>query len=538
MAATRAIPSGWGGGIFDALASKYRPAKYEPFQMRSCIFRLSFNLCMRAFWGVGAMARSVSAGKLAQWRERPDIFVREVFGVEPDPWQDEALRTFPGVKRLAMKASKGPGKTATLAWIGWNFLLTRPQPKAAATSITSDNLADNLWTEMAKWRAKSPMLTQMFEWQKTRIFAKHHPETWFMTARGWSRSASPQQQADTLAGLHADYILFLLDETGSMPDAVMTAAEAALASGIEAHVVQAGNPNMLEGPLYRACHAERGLWHVVEITGDPEDPKRSTRVDVQWAKDQIARFGRDNPWVLVNVFGKFPPGSLNALIGIGEVEEAFARRHHASAIAHAPKVLGVDVARFGDDASVVFPRQGVIAFEPLLYRNLDSMTGAGMVARKMNEWEADGCFIDETGGFGAGWIDALRRLGKAPIGVHFSSQPANPRYYNKRAEMYFELVEWIRGGGQLPHCPEVSKALSQTTYTFKGDRLILEEKAQLKERLGFSPDHADALALTFAQPIERVPRSRLPSVRRGTREYDPFAEMWEPQGGERPRWMM
>ncbi len=129
-----------------------------------------------------------------------------------------------------MKACKGPGKTAVEAWLAWNFLLTRPHPKVAATSITADNLADNLWAEMAKWRARSPMLQRGFEWTKTRIFSRHHPETWWMSARSWAKTADSQQQGNTLAGLHADYVLFILDESGGIPDSVMASAEAALSS--------------------------------------------------------------------------------------------------------------------------------------------------------------------------------------------------------------------------------------------------------------------------------------------------------------------
>jgi len=475
-----------------------------------------------------------AAEALRRWRERPDLFVREVFGATPDPWQDEVLRAFPASPRLAMKASKGPGKSTVLAWIGWNFLLTRPHPKIAATSISRDNLRDCLWAELAKWRAKSPLLQAAFEWTKERIFAKDHPETWWMSARAWSQSADPQQQADTLAGLHADYTLFLLDETGGIPDAVMAAAEAALATGIECHIVQAGNPTRLEGPLYRACTSERALWHVVEISGDPDDPNRASRVDIEWARQQIQKYGRDNPFVMVNVLGKFPPGSLNTLIGPDAIAEAMRRRHHPTAAQHEARILGVDVGRFGDDASVIFPRQGIIAFEPKVYRNLDSMQGAGAVARKWADWEADACFVDETGGYGAGWVDALRRLKRDPIGVQFSARPADPRYYNKRAEMYFLLVEWIGRGGQLPECPELTQALTQTTYSFRGDRLLLEDKEQLKERLGFSPDHADALALTFAAPVTPRPKWQPPRPRQ-PQDYDPFADLWKLPDAGRPQ---
>jgi putative ABC transport system substrate-binding protein len=60
---------------------------------------------------------------------------------------------------------------------------------------------------------------------------------------------------------------------------------------------------------------------LVEITADPDDPRRSARVSAEWAREQIEKYGRDNPWVLVNVFGSFPPHSLDTLIGPDECAE-------------------------------------------------------------------------------------------------------------------------------------------------------------------------------------------------------------------------
>ena len=155
--------------------------------------------------------RKAVAEKIRRWREDPVSFVREVFGAEPDPLQAEVLRAFPKNNRICMKASKGPGKTTVLAWCAWNFLVTRPHPKIAATSITADNLADNLWAEMAKWQSRSDFLKEQYQWTKTRIFYKAEPENWFMSARTWSKTSDSMQQADTLAGLHADFLLFILD---------------------------------------------------------------------------------------------------------------------------------------------------------------------------------------------------------------------------------------------------------------------------------------------------------------------------------------
>ena len=476
------------------------------------------------------MSATLDAHQRRIWRDQPQRFVRELFDVTPDGWQDDVLSAFPKRSRLAMKACKGPGKTAVLAWLAWNFLLTRPEPKIAATSITSDNLADNLWAEMAKWQARSPLLTARFQWGRNRIFHKHHPETWWMSARTWNRSADASQQGSTLAGLHADYILFLLDESGGIPDAVMATAEAALASCQEGHIVQAGNPTHLEGPLYRACTSERRLWHVTEITADPDDPKRSTRVRVEWAKEQIEKYGRDNPWVLVNVFGLFPPSSLNTLIGPDECRAATTQAWRAQDIAAAPRILGVDVARFGDDASVIFPRQGLVAYPPQRLRNLDGIQGAGAVARKLADWPADAVFVDDTGGWGASWIDQLRGMNYSPIPVGFAASPIDRRYENKRTEMYFRAVDWIKAGGALPaECPDLIAALSQTTYSYRGDRLLLEPKEQVKQRLGFSPDEADAFALTFAQDVAaiRLPGDRSEPVRRFcVMDFDPLDRNW------------
>lgn len=462
------------------------------------------------------------ASRLAVYREHPSQMVREMFGIEPDAWQIDVLEAFPKNPRIALKACKGPGKTCVLAWLAWNFLLTRPRPKCAAVSISGQNLKDNFWAEMAKWQNKNEYLKRAFEWTAQRITYRAAPEEWFMSARTWSQSADATKQADTLAGLHADYILFILDESGSMPDAIMVSAEAALSSCIEGHLVQAGNPTMLSGPLYRACTAERRLWFVVEITGDPDDPKRSPRISVEWARQQIEKYGKDNPWVLVNVFGRFPPSSLNVLIGPDEVSAAMQRFWRPGQIGIAPKIIAADVARFGDDSSVIAKREGIQMYPFDKKRNLDSTQGAGWVARTWDDWQANAAFIDATGGYGAGWIDQLVNMGRAPIGVQFAGQAHSPtKYYNKRAEMAFEFVEWIKRGGGIPDCPELAAALTQTTYTFYKDRFLLEPKEDVKIKLGYSPDEFDAAIMTFAEPVSVQKATRRPQ--RMQANYDPFA---------------
>lgn len=475
--------------------------------------------------GAAGKAFAEAASNLKRWREYPPLMVRELFGVEPDAWQDEVLEAFPTSPRLCMKACKGPGKTAVLAWLGWNFMLTRPHPIIGATSTTGDNLKSNLWTEFARWREKSDLIKQMFEMTKTEVFNREHPKTWKMEARSWAKDADADAIGNALSGLHAQFVMWLLDETGDYPDAILPTCEAIFAGNPEeAHIVQAGNPIRLSGPLYRACTSARALWKVIEITGDPDDPKRTPRISLQHAREQIDLHGRDNPWIMINILGQFPPQSLNALIGPDEVRAAMNRMYREFELEGSAKVLAADVARQGDDQSVISKRRGLQMFPFLKYRNIDGLQGASVMAREWDEFGADAAFVDATGGFGWTWIDQLRRLGRQPIPVEFAGNAHEKnKFFNKRTEMAFDLVDWIRRGGALPNDSRLLAALTETTYFPKGDRMLLEPKEQVKVKLGYSPDEMDAAMMTLAEPIAPAARKRHVSHSAVAPDYDPFA---------------
>ena len=467
-----------------------------------------------------------SVDTLKRWRMRPSSMVRELFGVEPDAWQALVLDAFPHQPKIAMQACKGPGKTTVLAWLCWNFLAAYPAPlKILATSITSDNLKDGLWAEMAKWQAKSELLTREFEWLATEIRSRE-TRTKFMSARAWPRTGNAQEQANTLAGFHEDRVMAVLDESGGIPLPVLATAEAVLANtgpGKIGHIVQAGNPTQMDGCLYESAVKHRAHWHVIEITADPDSPLRTPRVSVEWAREQIAKYGRDNPWVLVNVFGKFPPSSMQTLLSPEDVREAMGRHYTQLQIDHGARILGVDVARFGDDSSVIFPRQSLTAFKPRQLRNANTEQIAGATAFEWREWGAHAAFVDGTGGYGAGVVDQLRSLNYDVHEVQFAGKPLDAKFLNKRAEMWWLMAEWVKGGGALPNIPELVAELSIPTYHFKGDKIAIEDKDQVKERLGNSPDYADALALTFAMPMVK-PAGIQRSSARSAMTYDPLQQ--------------
>jgi hypothetical protein len=441
-----------------------------------------------------------------RWARQPEKMVRELFKVEPDAWQDEALRAFATHKRVALKACKGPGKTTVLAWCAWNFLGTRPFSKVIATSITGDNLMDGLWSEMAKWYGKSAQLQERFKISKTKIVHRLYPETWFMAARQWSKDSNTSQQNFGLAGKHADYILFLMDEVGGIPDSVLVTAEGALASGIETKMVIAGNPTQTSGPLFRAFNQDKSQWYGIEITGDPDDPKRSPRVDKEWAREQIKKWGPENPWVLTNVFGKFPPSDFNSLLGPDQVNEAMARTRSDGEYSYMQARTGTDLAFGGDDRTVIIGRQGLKVFKPEIFR-VDPQSPtmshdiAARILRYSQRIRSEVDFVDATGGYATGVLDALRILKHKVVGINFASQALNPEaYYNKRTEMWWEMKKAILNGACLPNEPDLVAELTSPTYTLRGGKYLLEPKDMVKLKIHRSPDIADALALTYAAP--------------------------------------
>ena len=125
---------------------------------------------------------ALSQAKLYDWRHNPVQYVYENFKAEPDHWQRDGLMAFaskdPDKIRISLQACAGPGKSTLLAWCGWNFLQCYgdkgEHPKAAAMSLSADNLKDNLWAEMSKWQNKSEYLMTAFTWTQKRIFAQDH----------------------------------------------------------------------------------------------------------------------------------------------------------------------------------------------------------------------------------------------------------------------------------------------------------------------------------------------------------------------------
>jgi len=223
----------------------------------------------------------------------------------------------------------------------------------------------------------------------------------------------------------------------------------------------------------------------------------------------------------------FTASADNVLITIDVVTASTQKPVQPADVINSPRILAVDVARYGDDRSVIFKRQGLWCEKPIVRQGLNNMELADLVAAEARQWGYDAIFIDA--GRGEGVIDRLRQMGLDRVfEINFGAVPLDPSYDNKRAEMYFRMAEWFESGGRIPNIPELKTELSSITYgyTKTDSKRKIDSKDDIKKTLGRSPDLADALALTFATTV--IPRSRVViNGKAGSmyqHDYDPLAQ--------------
>lgn len=307
---------------------------------------------------------------------------------------------------------------------------------------------------------------------------------------------------DSLRGLYFDGVV--LDEVADMKPEVWGGILQPALADREGWALFIGTPhgiNLFSELYYRALERQQQgdpLWcalsfPVTETSSLPPAEVARLRAELS-----------ENAW-RQEMLCDFTASSDDVLVPLPDVLEAEARQLSWEDVGGMPVILGVDVARFGADASVIFRRQGLKAFEPVVMRGLDNMRLADRVAAAIMEHRPHAVFIDA--GQGQGVIDRLRQLGHEVMEVPFGGRPLQEgRFANRRAEMWYGLRQWIRAGGKLPDEGEgVSRLraeLSAPLYWYDAaGRMVLEPKDKIKERLGASPDMADALALTFAAPV-------------------------------------
>lgn len=457
-----------------------------------------------------AAAKKAEDDALAAWadscRDDPLKFVMEAFDWGkgllkdhdgPDEWQADVLRaaaTDPkGAVRIAVASGHGVGKSALVAWLILWAMSTRPHLAGVVTANTQVQLETKTWRELAVWH-KRARNRRWFRLTANRLCRVGHADTWFVAAVPWTR-----ERSEAFAGLHGGDVLVIYDEASAIADEIWEVSEGAMTTP-RAHWFAFGNPTRTSG-RFRECFGRfRHRWQVFQI-----DASHCRLASKEQIRSWIADYGEDSDFVRVRVKGEFPNASTTQFIA-GDLVAAAGARTTQSTI-DAPLVFGVDVARYGDDQTVILLRRGNMIEQVLRYRGIDTMQTGGRVADMIAVHHPDAVFIDGIG-VGAGVVDRVRQLGHAVIEVNAGGAANDTkRYANKRAEMWGRLRDWLQRGGCLP--PE-DRALAEDVagpeYGFDAtNRIMLERKEDMKRRGLASPDAGDALAMTFAESVALPP---------------------------------
>jgi len=424
------------------------------------------------------------------YEKHPDLFVEDLLGVTPQDWQREVMSAVAkGQRRCSIRSGHGVGKSSCASWLMIWFLLTRYPVKVVVTAPTASQLFDALFAECKRWIKELPTpIKSLLEMKSDRIELGSSPTEAFISART-SRSESPE----SLAGVHADHVLLVVDEASGVPESVFEAAYGSM-SGKDATTILLGNPTRSSGYFYETHTRLRDSWWTKQVSC-----LDSPLVSPDFIAEMELKYGADSNAMRVRVLGEFPLAEDDTLISLHAVEQASKRKVEQPE--GTPVVWGLDVARYGDDASVLCIRQGRHLMELHSWKKLSLMELSGRVLDLLNSADEppEEILVDSIG-LGAGVLDRLRELDISARGVNVSESPAMAdRYANLRAELWDLTKQWFSEEVQIPNDDSLIADLTAPRYSFNSSgKMIVESKAETKKRLGRSTDFADSLVLTFA----------------------------------------
>lgn len=443
--------------------------------------------------------------------DRPVEFGKDLLNIDYDEWQSNVLNDLAHNDKVSVRSGQGVGKTALESGAILWFLTCRPYAKIIATAPTMKQLYDVLWAEVAKWLNNS-LIKDLLKWTKTKVYMVGDSERWFATARTATKPENMQ-------GFHEDHMLIVVDEASGVSDAIMEAILGTL-SGMDNKLLLCGNPNNIEGVFYDSHNSDRDKYKTHKVSS--YDSKRTNKENIQMILD---KYGADSDVARVRVYGEFPKGALDSFISLEVVELASDQPVDDKDLKHIKAGhLGVDVARFGDDSTIVFPRIGKYALPYDKYTKQSTMVTTGYVIdtakRMMVEYpnlEKIYIKVDDTG-VGGGVTDRLEELVDEYdypfeiIPVNNGSKSDDDFYGNLGTELWGNVKELLEenmanhlNGEEstivLPNDQQLIKELSTRKFVMTSNSKIkLESKKDMKKRNVGSPDVADALTLAYYEP--------------------------------------
>ena len=445
------------------------------------------------------------------YADHPVEFVEDIIGATPDEEQAKILRSVAQNQMTSVRSGHGVGKSTVEAWVVIWFMVTRPFPKIPCTAPTQHQLFDILWAEVSKWLRHNKALADEIVWTKEKVYMKGYPEEWFAVARTASKP-------DALQGFHADDVLYIIDEASGVDDSIFEPVLGALSTP-GAKLLMCGNPTQLSGFFYESHNKNRSSYAAFHIDG-----RKSSRVSQDFVQTIIRMYGEDSDVFRVRVAGDFPLQEDDIFIPLPLVENSimteFSPRKKPDSI-H----IGCDVARFGDDRTVIGykidekaefykKRQGQ---DTMKTADDIVMLGEMLVQRYRLSPDADDPIpvkVDD-GGVGGGVVDRLRQMKRnAPeklwwleiYPVIFGQRIKHKHYHDSTTYMMSVVKKLLQPYDEdghkkpveliLPDDDDLVAQLSGRKYGLtETSKIKVESKDAMKKRGRPSPDEADCVLL-------------------------------------------
>lgn len=448
----------------------------------------------------------------------------------PRKWQREVLEdigrhlrdgaTVHEALQLATASGHGIGKSALVAWIIRWAVATREDTRGVVTANTDTQLRTKTWPEVSKWH-RLAIDAELFVCTATALYSADpdHEKTWRIDAVPWS-----ENNTEAFAGLHnaGKRIVVIFDEASKIADKVWEVAEGALTDALT-EIIWAvfGNPTRATGRFRECFRKFKHRWRGRQIDSRTVEGINKKQIE-KWVEDE----GEDSDFVKVRVRGLFPNMSAKQYIGEKDVDAAYGRHLRPEQYQFAPKILTVDPAWEGDDPLVIGLRQGLwFRILKVLPKNDNDVWVANLVARLEDEHQTDAVFIDL--GYGTGIKSAGDVMGRTWTLVSFAESAYDEGCLNKRAEMYKLARDWLKAGGSIEENPTLrDDLLGIETVPRLDGKLQMEAKKDMKARGLSSPNHGDALVLSFAHPVVSRRADLAAAGGRGMQsDYDPLEGM-------------
>lgn len=451
-------------------------------------------------------------------------FIRVELGIELYDKQLEIARSVQANRRTAVKSCHAGGKSVLIAAVTIAFLHIYPNSKVVITGPSKEHVQDIVWGN----------IRAMYERAPGHLVGRPGLLRWRLAPDWYAVGIKPSDyRPGSIQGHHAPHVLLIADEAAEVPKPILDGLETLMTGG-DAHILLCGNPTESSGTFHAAFHEQSALWHGMSIASTDTPNIKAGRIvvpgllDQQWIDEQIAIWGADHDWVRARVHAEFPQNQANAWVALAHIERARARTQSGE-IAFDPTEpidVGIDVARTGDDKSVLAFRAGPFVLDEIEWKLGNLMESVGAVRDELEQMrdkiirqydrtpdQARFRFInvDETG-LGGGMVDRLIELhrdGELPCehvtGVNFAAKSSDSEsWQNTRQELWSGLRERFREdriGGHFSQlfAADVTAAHQRHHSTYKMPQV--ESKEDMKKRLHRSPDHGDAVALAFWVPI-------------------------------------